>query len=115
MEVGGTHTMAISKYGIRSILPENISLYSGPGCPVCVTPAYYMKGVMELADQEGVIITTFGDMMKIPYDGTNLLKKRALGRDIRIVYSPLDTIKIAGDNLDKKVIFFQLDLKLQYQ
>ena len=63
MEVCGTHTMAISKFGIREVLPESITLYSGPGCPVCVTPSYYIKAAIELAKQKDVIITTFGDMM----------------------------------------------------
>jgi hydrogenase expression/formation protein HypD len=108
MEVCGTHTMAISKYGIRSILPENIKLFSGPGCPVCVTPSYYIKSALQLSSRNDVIITTFGDMMRVPYDGMDLLKKRALGADVRIVYSPFDSILIAKENPDKKVVFLSV-------
>jgi hydrogenase expression/formation protein HypD len=108
MEVCGTHTMAISKYGIRNVLPKNIALYSGPGCPVCVTPSYYMNAVLAIADLEDIIITTFGDMMRIPYQEENLLGKKALGKDIRIVYSPLDSLKIAKENPRKKVVFLSV-------
>lgn len=108
MEVCGTHTMSISRFGIRSILPKTIRLISGPGCPVCVTPSYYVKSAIELAQMKDTIITTFGDMMRIPYKGNSLLHEKALGRDIRIVYSPLDNIQIAQDNPDKKVIFLSV-------
>mgnify|MGYP005837121963 CR=1 FL=1 len=108
MEVCGTHTMAISRFGIRSMLPENIRLISGPGCPVCVTPSFYVKASLELARREDVIITTFGDMMRIPYKGSSLLHERALGRDIKMVYSPLDCIKIAQENPDKKIVFLSV-------
>lgn len=108
MEVCGTHTMAISKYGIRGLLPANVRLISGPGCPVCVTPGYYMKAALELARREDAIITTFGDMMRIPYKKSSLLTEKALGRDIRMVYSPLDSIEIARQNPDKKVIFLSV-------
>jgi hydrogenase expression/formation protein HypD len=108
MEVCGTHTMSIFRYGIRDILPENIKLISGPGCPVCVTPAYYVASAVELSQREDVIITTFGDMMRVPGGGSSLLKEKALGRDIRIVYSPLDSIKIAEGNPGKKVVFLSV-------
>lgn len=108
MEVCGTHTMAISRFGIRSLLPENIKLISGPGCPVCVTPNYYMKAAIELSNREDVIITSFGDLMRIPYGKESLLTQRAKGKDIRVVYSPLDSIKIAADNPDKKVVFLSV-------
>lgn len=108
MEVCGTHTMAISRFGIRSILPDNIKLISGPGCPVCVTPSFYIKAAIELSQREDVIITTFGDMMRIPYKGNSLLYEKALGRDIRMVYSPLDCLQIAQDHPDKKVIFLSV-------
>ncbi len=108
MEVCGTHTMSISRYGIRSILPENIRLISGPGCPVCVTPGYYIKAALELAGREDVVITTFGDMMRIPSGDTSLLKEKARGADIRIVYSPLDNLKIAEGNPGKKVVFLSV-------
>jgi hydrogenase expression/formation protein HypD len=108
MEVCGTHTMAISKFGIRDILPENIKLYSGPGCPVCVTPSYYIKAAMELSKMDDVIITTFGDMMKVPYEGITLYNMKSQGKDIRIIYAPLDCIQIAKQNPNKKVVFLSV-------
>lgn len=108
MEVCGTHTMAVSRFGIRSILPPGIRLVSGPGCPVCVTPDGYMKAAAELAGRRDVIIATFGDMMRIPAGNTSLLEEKARGRDIRLVYSPLDCLEIAEQNPDKKVIFLSV-------
>ncbi|MCX7923873.1 MAG: hydrogenase formation protein HypD [Clostridia bacterium] len=108
MEVCGTHTMAIFRYGIRQLLPENIELISGPGCPVCVTPGFFIDASIELAGHENVIITTFGDMMRVPGSQSSLLKEKAEGRDIRIVYSPLDSLKMAADNPDKKVVFLSI-------
>lgn len=108
MEVCGTHTMAISKFGIREVLPEAISLYSGPGCPVCVTPSYYIKAAIELSRMKDIIITTFGDMMRVPCDGNNLLNEKANGVDVRIVYAPMDSLKIAKDNPDKKIVFLSV-------
>jgi hydrogenase expression/formation protein HypD len=108
MEVCGTHTMAIFKYGIRELLPENIKLISGPGCPVCVTPAYYINSAVALAKQKGVILTTFGDMMRVPGSGSTLLTEKALGADVRIVYSPLDSLKIAKENPEKHVVFLSI-------
>jgi hydrogenase expression/formation protein HypD len=108
MEVCGTHTMAISKFGIREVLPETISLYSGPGCPVCVTPSFYIKAAIELSRMKDVIITTFGDMMRVPYDGNNLLNEKANGADIRIVYAPMDSLDIAKENPHKKVVFLSV-------
>ncbi|MCX8093991.1 MAG: hydrogenase formation protein HypD [Candidatus Goldbacteria bacterium] len=105
MEVCGTHTMAISRFGIRKLLPENIRLISGPGCPVCVTPISEVDRAIELSERDDVIITTFGDMMKVPGTKFSLNKKRAEGRDIRIVYSPIDALDIARNNKNKKVIF----------
>ncbi len=108
MEVCGTHTMAIFRFGIRDILPDGIRLISGPGCPVCVTPAYYINAAVELSKHEDVIITTFGDMIRIPGSESSLQKEKALGRDIRIVYSPLDALKIAAENPEKKVVFLSV-------
>nr|WP_312291257.1 hydrogenase formation protein HypD [Clostridium chromiireducens] len=108
MEVCGTHTMSIFRYGIRSILPKNINLISGPGCPVCVTPQSYMDAALELASRKDVIITTFGDMMRVPGKKGSLLKKKAEGADVRIVYSPMDSITIAQNNPSKKVIFLSV-------
>ncbi|MDP4179791.1 MAG: hydrogenase formation protein HypD [Bacillota bacterium] len=108
MEVCGTHTMCISRYGIRSMLPESINLISGPGCPVCVTPVYFINSAIELSEEKDIIITTFGDLMKVPGSKSSLLKEKAKGSDIRIVYSPLDAIKIAEENTNKKVVFLSV-------
>lgn len=108
MEICGTHTMSIFRYGIRGLLPGNIRLISGPGCPVCVTPGFYIDAAIQLARMEGVMVTTFGDLMRVPGSGTSLLKEKALGRDIRIVYSPLDSVKLASENPDKKVVFLSV-------
>ncbi len=105
MEVCGTHTMAIFRSGIRSVLPENISLISGPGCPVCVTAQGEVDAFIEVARQKDTIIATFGDLIRVPGSGSSLRAEKADGRDIRIVYSPFDTLEIAQKNPDKKVIF----------
>lgn len=108
MEVCGTHTMAISKFGIRDLLPENIKLISGPGCPVCVTPSFFINAAIDLARKQEVIITTFGDMMRIPSNKSTLLHEKAKGSDIRIVYSPLDAVRIAAQHPNKKVVFLSV-------
>lgn len=108
MEVCGTHTMAISKFGLRSLLPENIELISGPGCPVCVTPINYINNAVELSENKNVIITTFGDMMRIPGSESNLLEKKAQGCNIQMVYSPLNALDIARKNPDKEVVFLSV-------
>jgi hydrogenase expression/formation protein HypD len=105
MEVCGTHTMSIFKYGLRSLLPGNIHLLSGPGCPVCVTSTEYLDRALEIAKLPETIVTTFGDMLKVPGSKTSLYKLRAEGRDIRIVYSPSDAVKIAREAKEKKVVF----------
>lgn len=107
MEVCGTHTMAIAKSGIRSLLPENVKLLSGPGCPVCVTPGEVIDRVLALAMEKGVIITTYGDMVRVPgtTPGDSLQRRRALGADVRIVYSPVDAVEIARANPEKQVVF----------
>lgn len=105
MEVCGTHTMAIGKFGIRKCLPENIRLVSGPGCPVCVTSNVYIDTAIRFAADESVTLTTFGDMMRVPGSGLSLEKARASGSDIRVVYSPWDTLGIAKKNPDKQVVF----------
>lgn len=107
MEVCGTHTMAIAKSGIRSMLPENIKLLSGPGCPVCVTPGEVIDAVLELAMRPGVIITTYGDMVRVPGStpGDNLARRRALGAKVEVVYSPVDAVTIAQENPDREVVF----------
>lgn len=105
MEVCGTHTVAIFRSGIRSMLPENISLLSGPGCPVCVTAQGEIDAFIELSRIKGVIVTTFGDLMRVPGSGSSLQQEKAHGRDIRMVYSPLDALDIAKKNPDRKVVF----------
>jgi hydrogenase expression/formation protein HypD len=106
MEVCGTHTVAIFRHGIRSILPEGLRLLSGPGCPVCVTSIKDVDTAIAIAQKKDAILTTFGDMMRVPGGKQSLMEIRAEGADIRIVYSPLDSLKIAMENKDKKVVFF---------
>lgn len=105
MEVCGTHTMSVFKSGIRGLLPPNIKLVSGPGCPVCVTSQGYIDTAIQLSNDKDIIITTFGDMLKVPGNNSSLQKEKALGRDIRMVYSPLDAVKIAKENPNKEVVF----------
>ena len=105
MEVCGTHTVSIFRSGIRSILPDTISLISGPGCPVCVTAQREIDAFIELSKADGVIITTFGDLMRVPGTKSSLQKERANGRDIRIVYSTFDALEVARKNPEKKVVF----------
>ncbi|MCP4746916.1 MAG: hydrogenase formation protein HypD [Desulfobacteraceae bacterium] len=105
MEVCGTHTMAIFRHGIRSLLPEKISLLSGPGCPVCVTAQGDIDAFIQLAGHRDVIVTTFGDLMRVPGSGSSLQRKTAEGADVRVIYSPLDAVNIAQENPSKKVVF----------
>ena len=105
MEVCGTHTVAIFRAGLRQVLPEGIELVSGPGCPVCVTADDYIDAVIAYAGMEDVVITTFGDMLKVPGTRSSLAEAQAQGADVRIVYSPLDALAIAADNPAKKVVF----------
>ncbi|HEY9160943.1 MAG TPA: hydrogenase formation protein HypD [Desulfomonilia bacterium] len=106
MEVCGSHTQAIGRYGIRKLLPENVRLISGPGCPVCVTAISDVDRAIWFASQKNVIFTTFGDMMRVPgTEGASLQKLRAEGSDIRVVSSTLDCLNIANDNSGKEVIF----------
>ena len=106
MEVCGTHTVAIFRHGIRDLLPEGIKLLSGPGCPVCVTSVRDVGTVIEISRDKKVIMTTFGDMMRVPGNTKSLYNATSEGSDIRIVYSPLDALKIAKDNREKKIVFF---------
>ena len=105
MEVCGTHTVAIARNGIRDLMPEGCKLASGPGCPVCVTANHDIDAVIALARMENVILTTFGDMTRVPGSSSSLLKEQAAGRDVRIVYSPLDALSIAQANPDRPVVF----------
>lgn len=105
MEVCGTHTVSLYRFGIRGMLPSNIRIISGPGCPVCVTAQQDIERALALASLENTIFLTFGDMMKVPAKTGSLEKRRAEGADIRVVYSPLDALKIARNNPNKLVIF----------
>ncbi len=105
MEVCGTHTVSIFRSGIRSVLPETISLLSGPGCPVCVTDQREIDAFIELARLDDVIVATFGDLMRVPGSNSSLQKESAEGRDIRVVYSTFDALDVAQKNPDKKVVF----------
>ena len=107
MEVCGSHTMAIAKFGIRELLPENISLISGPGCPVCVTDAGYIDAAIELS-KNGITIATFGDMINVPGSETSLSKCRSEGADIQVCYSPLSTIEMAQKNPEKEIVFLAI-------
>lgn len=106
MEVCGGQTHAIMKYGIDELLPKEIILLHGPGCPVCVTPPEYIDKALAIAKCENVILCSFGDMMRVPGSKESLLSAKASGADIRMVYSPLDAIRIARENPHHKVVFF---------
>lgn len=105
MEFCGGHTVAIFRFGIRQVLPKTLEMVSGPGCPVCVTATVDIDKAIALSQIPGVIIATFGDMLKVPGSRSSLQKARAGGADIRMVYSPLDALKIASENPDKSVVF----------
>jgi hydrogenase expression/formation protein HypD len=108
MEVCGTHTVAIFRYGIKSLLPPALKILSGPGCPVCVTPNRTIDTAIALSRQPRTIIATFGDMMKVPGSSSSLLKEKANGADVRVVFSPLDALDIAKDNPQRNVIFLAI-------
>jgi hydrogenase expression/formation protein HypD len=108
MHVCGTHEHTISKYGLRTLLPNTLEILSGPGCPVCVCPAADIDKAIELGKRENTIITTFGDMIRVPASNLSLAELKAEGADVRIVYGPHDAIKIAKDNPDKEIIFFAI-------
>jgi hydrogenase expression/formation protein HypD len=105
MEVCGTHTVAIARSGLRDLLPEGMTLLSGPGCPVCVTDDLDLDSVMALARQEGITIATFGDMMRVPGTESSLLQEKSRGADVRVVYSPADALQLAAENPEKEVVF----------
>ncbi|ELY2482319.1 hydrogenase formation protein HypD [Cronobacter sakazakii] len=108
MEVCGGHTHAIFKFGLDRLLPENIEFIHGPGCPVCVLPMGRIDNATEIARRPGVIFCTFGDAMRVPGKNGSLLQAKAEGADVRIVYSPMDALKIAGQNPAREVVFFGL-------
>lgn len=106
MEVCGGHTHTIYRHGLEHLLPKNVELIHGPGCPVCVIPIGRVDDAIWLARQPNVIFTTFGDMMRVPGSEISLLGAKAQGCDIRFVYSPLDAVQIARENPDSEVVFF---------
>jgi hydrogenase expression/formation protein HypD len=105
MEVCGTHTMAVARYGLRELLPEGLRLISGPGCPVCVTAIADLDRVVALARLPEVTLATFGDLIRVPASRTTLAAERAAGADVRVVYSARDAVQIAADELDREVVF----------
>ncbi len=108
MEFCGGHTHAIFRYGVQDLMPDNVHFVHGPGCPVCVLPIPRIDNAIELAEQ-GAIICTYGDMMRVPASGRNsLIKAKAAGSDIRMVYSTMDALKIARENPEREVVFFAI-------
>lgn len=105
MEVCGSHTMALARTGIKLILQGHVRLISGPGCPVCVTDQKQIDAMIEVAESDERIVCTFGDMMRVPGSKRSLLSAKTEGRDVRIVYSPLDAVRIAEENPDREVVF----------
>src|SRR6266571_6112531 len=108
MEVCGGHTHTIYKHGLEDYLPESVELVHGPGCPVCVIPMGRVDDAMHLASNPDVIMTSFGDMMRVPGSSGSFFDAKAQGTDIRMVYSPLDSLKIARSNPDKQVVFMAI-------
>jgi hydrogenase expression/formation protein HypD len=108
MEVCGGHTHVVMQYGLNQLLPEGISFLHGPGCPVCIMPKGRIDQAIALARQKEVILVTLGDMMKVPGSESSLVRERAEGADVRMVYSPLDVLKIAGENRQKRIVFFAI-------
>jgi hydrogenase expression/formation protein HypD len=108
MEICGGQTHAILRYGLDQLLPPEIELVHGPGCPVCVTSLELIDKALAIASQPGVIFTSYGDMLRVPGSGRDLFSVRAAGGDVRVVYSPLDALKIAQQNPDKQVVFFAI-------
>src|SRR5512144_2703089 len=106
MEVCGGQTHAIVKFGIDELLPKEVELVHGPGCPVCVTPLELIDKAIEIASRSEVIFCSFGDMLRVPGSAKDLLVVKANGGNVRIVYSPLDALKIAGANPTREVVFF---------
>lgn len=107
MEVCGTHTMAIAANGIKSLMPDNVKLISGPGCPVCVTDCRDMDRILELSSQPGITVASYGDMIRVPgsRSGDTLARRRALGADVRVVYSPMDAVELAQNEPKREIVF----------
>jgi len=106
MEVCGGQTHSIIRHGIDQLIPEQIEMIHGPGCPVCVTPLELIDKALEIASRPDVIFCSFGDMLRVPGSGRDLFRVKSQGGDVRVVYSPLDALKLARENPDKEVVFF---------
>jgi hydrogenase expression/formation protein HypD len=105
MEVCGTHTMVAFRTGLRQLLPPNVKLVSGPGCPVCVTDTNYLDVAIELCRRPDVIVATFGDLMRVPGSESSLERERAMGGNVRVVYSPREALKLAQANHERRIVF----------
>ena len=108
MEICGGQTHAIVRHGLDQLLPREIELVHGPGCPVCVTPLELIDKALAIASQPEVIFTSFGDMLRVPGSGQDLFHVRAAGGDVRVVYSPLDAVRLAAENPDRQIVFFAI-------
>jgi len=108
MEVCGTHSHAVGRYGLHQLLPETVALLSGPGCPVCVTPPGEIDWALELAAREDTLVATFGDMMRVPGSERSLTDLRAQGAQVQVVYSPLRAVELARDNPEKQFVFIAI-------
>ena len=106
MEVCGGQTHSIIRNGIARLLPDDIEMVHGPGCPVCVTPLETIDKALEIASRDGVIFCSFGDMLRVPGSGRDLFSVKSTGADVRVVYSPMDAVQVARDNPDREVVFF---------
>lgn len=106
MEICGGQTHSLVKYGILQMLPEEITMVHGPGCPVCVTPTHLIDRAIYLAKEKNVILCSFGDMLRVPGSEKSLLQAKAEGADVRVLYSPLEAVKLAQENPDREVVFF---------
>ena len=107
MEICGTHTMAIARSGLKSLLPPSVTLLSGPGCPVCVTPAQVIDCILSLSQQPGILVASYGDLLRVPGSarGDSLLRRRASGGHVLSVYSPMDALEAAAAHPETEVIF----------
>jgi hydrogenase expression/formation protein HypD len=108
MEICGGQTHTIMKYGLEELLPRELTIVHGPGCPVCVTSLEMIDKAIQISRQENVILTSFGDMLRVPGSKEDLLSVKAAGADVRMVYSPMDALSLAKRNPDKKVVFFAI-------
>jgi len=115
MEVCGSHTMAIFRNGLRTILPEGMALVSGPGCPVCVTSASHMDAFIAMADEPGVHVAIFGDLFRVPGTHTSLAIASSRGARVDIVYSPMDALELAKNNPGERVVFLGVGFETQHQ